>query len=80
MENKRRLEVNQSEIYELYKRYGELYTVNVMYQLKLSNDLTSDELKNRFNELHLIEQQIVSDGRLLKVLFKLEDDGLHGCF
>ncbi|MCM1933956.1 hypothetical protein [Acinetobacter radioresistens] len=80
LENKRRLEVNQSEIYELYKRYGELYTVNVMYQLKLSNDLTSDELKNRFNELHLIEQQIVSDGRLLKVLFKLEDDGLHGCF
>lgn len=80
LENKHRLAVSQSEIYELYKRYGELCAVNVMYQLKLSNDLTSHDLIMHFNELHLIEQQIVSDDRLLKVLFKLEDDGQQGCF
>lgn len=73
--NRRRLVASQSEIYELYKRYGSLSTINVMYQLKLTKDQSKQS-----HVFRLIEQQIVSDDRLLKVLFKFEDDGQQGCF
>lgn len=73
--NQQRLVASQSEIYELYKRYGSLSTINVMYQLKS----IKDQSKN-FQACRLIEQQIASDTRLLKVLFKFEDDGQQGCF
>ena len=68
------------EIIELFRRYGGLYVFNVTYQLKLTPEMTSRaESIQQFNELLLIEQQIVSDKGLLKVLFNFEDDGLHGC-
>lgn len=73
--NQQRLVASQSEIYELYKRYGSLSTINVMYQLKLIKDQSK-----HFQACRLIEQQIASDSRLLKVLFKFEDDGQQGCF
>lgn len=73
--NQQRLVANQSEIYELYKRYGSLSTINVMYQLKSIKDQSK-----LFQACRLIEQQIASDTCLLKVLFKFEDDGQRGCF
>lgn len=78
--NQQQLNHSYQEVHSLYKRYGDLYTLNVMYQFKLSQNLCSQDPKKWFHELRLIEQQIVSDERLLKVLFKLEDDGQHGCF
>ncbi|MEJ2899193.1 hypothetical protein [Acinetobacter sp. NS-4] len=73
--NQQRLVASQSEIYELYKRYGSLSTINVIYQLRLTKDQ-----RQQFHVFRLIEQQIASDTRLLKVLFKFEDDGQQGCF
>lgn len=75
LKNQQRLVESQSEINELYKRYGSLSTINVMYQLKLTKDQSK-----QFHVFRLIEQQIVSDDRLLKVLFKFEDDGQRGYF
>ncbi|MGA8883734.1 MAG: hypothetical protein WB445_09030 [Acinetobacter sp.] len=78
--NQERLMEAQKEIIELFRRYGGLYVFNVTYQLKLTPEMTSRaESIQQFNELLLIEQQIVSDKGLLKVLFNFEDDGLHGC-
>lgn len=80
IQNQQLLFEAQKEVFELFKRYGHLYTLNVMYQLKLPRDLTSkDDICRFFQELRAIEEKIVSDGRLVKVFFKLEDDGLHGC-
>lgn len=80
VQNQQLLVEAQKEVLELSKRYGHLYTVNVTYQLKLPNNLSSTiDIRRGFHELHLIEQKIVLDKRLLKVLFKFEDDGLHGC-
>jgi hypothetical protein len=80
LQNQQLLVEAQKEVFELSKRYGHLYTMNVTYQLKLPNNLSSTiDIRSGFHELHLIEQKIVLDKRLLKVLFKFEDDGLHGC-
>lgn len=70
----------RNELYDLFNRYGSLYTIHVKYWLKLSNNkILVAKLRQQFHELRLIEQQVISDGRLLTVLFKFEGDGQQGC-
>lgn len=70
----------QQDVRELFKRYGGLYVFNVCYQFRHASTMTSkDEILELFKDVQLIEQQIVSDRGLLKVLFNFEDDGVHGC-
>ncbi|WP_291373993.1 hypothetical protein [Acinetobacter sp. UBA6720] len=70
----------QQKIGELFKRYGGLYVFNVSYQFRHASTVTSkDKILELFKDVELIEQNIVSDRGLLKVLFNFEDDGVHGC-
>ena len=74
------LSIAQQDVKELFKRYGGLYVFNVSYQFRHASTITSkDEIFELFKDAQLIEQHIVSDRGLLKVLFNFEDDGVHGC-
>lgn len=62
-----------------FQQYGNLYTLNIIYQFKKPNDKkSSNQINQQLQVVHLIEQEIVSDSRLLKTFFKFEDDGAQG--
>lgn len=74
-----KLNETKNVVSNFFQQYGNLYTLNLIYQFKKPHDeKSSNQIKQQLQAVHLIEQEIVSDSRLLKTLFKFEDDGTQG--